>query len=123
VSEQSFSISIDDAHMDNLKEAILKKKSTMFANIEADPLVLWNWKVSVSSSSKPSNSLFLKRTISIGTARTLRSKVAEQEFLEDDALPEADPSYEFHPPVSACFLLHCPSNLPSLPILDLNCFV
>ena len=51
VSESSFSISIDETQtVDDLKDAILKKKSTMFANIEADQLTLW--KVSSSSSSK-----------------------------------------------------------------------
>jgi hypothetical protein len=41
VSDQSFSISIDDSQtVDDLKEAIIKTKSTTFANIEADPLEL-----------------------------------------------------------------------------------
>jgi hypothetical protein len=42
VSTCSFSITIDDAKtVDDLKEAILKKKSTTLANIEADQLTLW----------------------------------------------------------------------------------
>jgi len=42
VSTCSFSITIDDAQtVDDLKEAILKKKSKTLANIEADQLTLW----------------------------------------------------------------------------------
>jgi hypothetical protein len=42
VSDQSFSVSIEETRtVDNLKEEILAKKSTMFANIEANQLTLW----------------------------------------------------------------------------------
>ena len=42
VSDSSFSVSIDETQtVDDLKEAILKKKSATFANIDADQLTLW----------------------------------------------------------------------------------
>jgi hypothetical protein len=42
VSDRPFPVDIDDSTtVAHLKEAILKKKSTTFADIEADQLTLW----------------------------------------------------------------------------------
>jgi hypothetical protein len=42
VSDRPFSVSIEEARtVDDLKEAIVQKKSATFANIEADQLTLW----------------------------------------------------------------------------------
>jgi hypothetical protein len=149
VSARPFPVDTEDSTtVAHLKKAIVKEKSTTFANIEADQLVLW--KVSVSSSSKPFNSLFLKRAISIGTAQTLKNEIAKEDFLEDDALPEGQRLRSIFPhpepadetlsivlrlpsPGNAHCLLRCPSltlihsvppsSLPSVPILELNCFI
>jgi hypothetical protein len=51
VSNHPFPVDIDDSiTVADLKKAIVKEKSSTFANIEADQLTLW--KVSSSSSSK-----------------------------------------------------------------------
>jgi hypothetical protein len=53
VSDRPFSVSIEAARtVDDLKKAIVKEKSSTFANIEADQLTLW--KVSGAFSFSPS---------------------------------------------------------------------
>jgi hypothetical protein len=49
-SDRPFSVSIEEARtVDDLKKAVIKEKSSTFANIEADQLTLW--KVSSTSTS------------------------------------------------------------------------
>jgi len=87
----------------HLKDAIFKKKSDTFANVDADQLTLEGQWLS-STFTKLSSQIF---HVSIAINSDLKNKVTKHQFLDEDVLPVARPLWKIFPhPESAEETLH-----------------